>query len=168
MLNRARLATGLVIASGAFFMTATAVGSASPATAGAAVRPSASWSNCNSSAPSRAPRVVVAKIKQVTSSHPSIPKAFWNNSGYRGDILKIVCYESTYRYHAAAAGAQYGWYQMSRSLIQSEGVSWRQYWDGNRASTAGWYQCLAGERYILHRYRTPAQAWAHERNYGWY
>lgn len=168
MLNRARLATGALLAGTALFVT-TAIGSATSApVAGAAASPNANWSSCNNYAAYRAPRVVVSRIKQVTTSHRAIPSSFWQNAGYRTDIEKIVCYESTYRYHANDAGAQYGWYQMSRSLIQSEGVSWGEYWKGTQVKAAGWFQCLAGERYILHRYGNPAAAWAHERNYGWY
>jgi hypothetical protein len=168
MFNRARLAIGLVLAGSALFTTAALAGVASVPVAGAAVRPNSGWMSCNDTAPSHAPGAVALRIKQVTTTHRTIPRSFWSNAGYRGDIEKIVCYESTYHYHAAAAGGQYGWFQMSRSLISSEGISWSQYWSGNRTRHAGWYQALAGERYILNRYGNPANAWAHERDYGWY
>ena len=73
-----------------------------------------------------------------------------------------------YDLHTTSPGGQYGWYQMSKSLISSEHVTWDDYWDGSKTEGAGWYQCLAGERYIAHQYGTPAAAWQHEKQYGWY
>ncbi len=130
--------------------------------------PNQGWTTCNNRAAYSSPRIVALRIKEVTYSQRDIPDYFWSNATYRTDIEKIVCYESTYHYHAAAPAGQYGWYQMNRSLIQSEGVSWGEYWSGAYRKPAGWYQCLAGERYILRRYGNPANAWAHERDYGWY
>ncbi len=167
MLNRARLAVGALLA-GAALLTTTAIGSTATPQAGAAMQPAQGWAACNNTAAGRSPRVVSLRIKQVTYSHRAIPRSFWADFGYRSDIEKIICYESTYRYHAAAGAGRYGWYQMGRSLIQSEGISWREYWNGAYHRAAGWFQCLAGESYILHRYGNPARAWAHERYYGWY
>lgn len=123
------------------------------------------WSSCNYSAARRTPRVIWWRMQGVSYDHTGVPTNFW--TGYRDAIAKIVCYESSDQYHARNGG-QYGWFQMNQPLINSEGVSWHEYWYGNRSHPAGWYQCLAGERYILNRYGTPAAAWTHERNFGWY
>lgn len=136
----------------------------SPVRTGAA-RPQ-TWSSCNSDAVSRAPHVVWNRI-EMTAGKNGIPVSYWRNATYRHDIAKIICYESTYYWHAEN-GPQYGWFQMNQPLIGSEGVSWNEYWNGTSAHEAGWYQCLAGERYILHRYGNPLAAWEHERYYGWY
>ncbi len=99
---------------------------------------------------------------------PQRPARFLLVDGtYRDDIAKIVCYESTFNYHAENVG-QYGWFQMNQPLIESEGVTWDQYWGGSSSEHPGWYQCTAGERYIHDRYRNPAVAWLHEQVYGWY
>lgn len=125
------------------------------------------WTACNDSAVKSAPGVLWERIKEATESHRDLPATFWSNIGYRGDIAKIVCYESSFDWHASNDG-QYGWYQMSKSLISSEGVSWDEYWYGSKTAPAGWYQCVAGELYIKNRYGTPAAAWQHEKEYGWY
>ncbi len=140
-----------------------------PGAAGATERPHANsnWTLCNDTAVKSAPRAVWWRIQGATEDNSDIPASFWSNTGYRGDIAKIICYESTYDFHAENA-SQYGWFQMSQSLIASEHVSWTGYWYGTKAHLAGWYQCLAGERYILHRYHNPLAAWEHERDYGWY
>lgn len=142
---------------------------ASPTPAAAAVRPHANshWTSCNDQAVQSAPRVLWARIAQATRTHPNVPGSFWSSLTYRRDIVKIVCYESSYYWHANGGG-QYGWYQMSRSLIASEGITWHEYWSGYGHHAAGWFQCTAGELYIKNRYGNPAQAWAHERAYGWY
>lgn len=133
-----------------------------------AVHPADShWTTCNDDAATSAPAVVMWRIQGATEDNHDIPADFWTNTGYRGDIAKIICYESTYYWHAEN-GPQYGWFQMNQPLIGSEGVSWNEYWNGTSAHEAGWYQCLAGERYILHRYGNPLAAWEHERYYGWY
>jgi hypothetical protein len=123
------------------------------------------WVSCNDNAIRETPRVVWWRMQGVSDDHTGVPSNFW--TGYRDDLAKVVCYESTFQYHAHNAG-QYGWFQMNQALINSEGVTWSQYWYGDRRHPAGWYQCLAAERYILHRYGNPAAAWAHERYYGWY
>lgn len=125
------------------------------------------WTSCNDRAAFSAPRVIEARIAQVSRSQQGLPTSFAADAAYRGDLVKIICYESTYDFHAAGGDGQYGWFQMTRSLIGSEGVSWQEYWDGGR-EPAGWYQCLAGERYIMSRYGNPLVAWEHERDYGWY
>jgi hypothetical protein len=125
----------------------------------------AGWVRCNDTGVRDTPSVIWTRIDQVSFASHGIPRSFY--STYRDDIAKIICYESTYNWHAENAG-QYGWFQMSKSLISSEGVSFGEYWSGNRSHPAGWYQCLSGERYIRARYGTPAAAWSHEYNYGWY
>ena len=170
MRQRTRLAIGMGLVTATALAALTGAGrvGVEPAAAASTV-PNANshWTSCNDNAVSSAPKIVWTRIKQATTSHKDIPQTFWTNSGYRGDIVKIVCYESSYYWHASNAG-QYGWYQMSQSLISSEGVSWSQYWKGSSTHAAGWYQCVAGERYIKNRYGTPGAAWQHEKNYGWY
>lgn len=136
----------------------------SPVRTGAA-RPQ-TWSSCNSDAVSRAPHVVWNRI-EMTAGKNGIPVSYWRNATYRHDIAKIICYESTFDYHAVGSG-QYGWFQMSKPLITSEDVSWPEYWSGHKPKAPGWYQCVAGSRYVLHRYKTPVAAWAHEEDFGWY
>ena len=99
--------------------------------------------------------------------HSGIPRSFWTNFTFRLDIARIVCLESTYYYHAVD-GNQFGLFQMSPSLVTSEGVTYPEYWGGTRRERPVWYQCRAGERYIANRYKTPAAAWEHEEDYGWY
>ena len=135
--------------------------------AAAAPLPRSHWGWCNAEALSATPAVVWARIKGATESHRGIPRRYWTDVTYRDDIAKIVCFESTWGYHAENGG-QYGWFQMSSPLIATEGVQFQQYWGGSRKEGAGWYQCTAGERYIAARYGTPVVAWAHEENYGWY
>ena len=173
MLYLRRLATrallGLATACAPVAIVAGAV-AANPAPAAAAVqapRAGAHWTSCNDQAVQSAPKVLWTRIAEATSSHSNLPWSFWSNPNYRRDIVKIVCYESTYNWHADGGG-QYGWYQMSRSLIASEGFSFSEYWSGLGPHPAGWFQCTAGELYILNRYGNPAAAWAHERTYGWY
>jgi hypothetical protein len=125
------------------------------------------WEWCQDNGVSASPAVVWSRIESATENHKDLPSSFWTNTTYRDDIAKIICYESTYGYHAEN-GPQYGWFQMSQSLIVSEGVTWSQYWNGTLSEHPGWYQCTAGERYIHARYSTPAAAWLHEEDYGWY
>jgi hypothetical protein len=125
------------------------------------------WSWCNQHAVGSAPSVLWIRMQSATQMHSDIPSTFWSNVTYRDDTAKIVCYESTFEYHAQNAG-QYGLFQMSSSLIVSEGVKFQQYWWGSSKQGATWFQCTAGERYIHARYGTPAAAWAHEESYGWY
>jgi hypothetical protein len=122
------------------------------------------WTSCNDTAAQDTPSIVWTRIHQATDQ-AGLPSDFWTL--YRLDIAKIICYESSYNWHAENVG-QYGWYQMNKSLISSEGVSFSEYWYGTKYHAAGWYQCVAGERYIRSRYGTPAGAWSHERYYGWY
>lgn len=140
---------------------------ASGAVTGSTASTNSAWSSCNKNAVASAPKVMWTRIEQVTKADGSIPSSFESNAGYRNSIVKIVCYESTYDYHAANA-SQYGWYQMSKSLMSSEGVSFTQYWSGSKSHAAGWYQCMAGELYIVDRYGNPSAAWKHEHVYGWY
>jgi len=125
------------------------------------------WQWCNSEAVSSAPAVLWSRIQSATGAHHDLPSTFWSDGTYRADIAKIVCYESTFNYHAENVG-QYGWFQMNQPLIASEGVTWNEYWGGSSSEHPGWYQCTAGERYIHDRYRNPAVAWLHEEVYGWY
>ncbi|MGH9298005.1 MAG: hypothetical protein ACRDZP_08530 [Acidimicrobiales bacterium] len=125
------------------------------------------WVSCNDAAVRSTPGIVWIRIRQAADTHSDIPDYFYSSQTQRDDISKIICYESSFGWHAQNAG-QYGWFQMSRSLIASEGVSFAQYWGGTRSYGAGFYQCTAGERYILRRYGTPANAWSHEYHYGWY
>jgi hypothetical protein len=149
--------------------------SLAPATAGAAVVPAvqvtpqanSQWETCQATAAATAPHVLWTRIDEATSANKDIPASFWTNVGFRRDIAKIVCYESSFDYRANGGG-QYGWFQMSKPLISTEGVTFYNYWNGNASEAAGWYQCLAGERYILGRYGTPAVAWQHEAVFGWY
>jgi len=143
---------------------------ASPAAASAAHLPpraNSHWKLCNSTAVASAPKVLWRRIAAATQAHTAIPPSFWTRQAYRQDIVKIVCYESSFNYRAENDG-WYGWYQMSKSLIESEGVTFEEYWDGNSSAPAGWYQCTAGELYISGTYGTPAAAWQHEEKYGWY
>jgi hypothetical protein len=131
------------------------------------------WTWCNDQAVSSAPAILWTRMQGATTSHTDIPSTYWSDVTYRDDIAKITCYESTFEYHAEN-GSQYGLFQMSPSLIGSEGVTFDDYWWGSKATKtskvegATWYQCTAGERYIHSRYGTPAVAWSHEENYGWY
>jgi len=125
------------------------------------------WTWCNQNAVKTAPAVVWVRIRSATSMNSDIPVTYWRHKEYRNDIAKIVCYESSFDYHAKSLG-QYGWFQMSSSLIAAEGVTFGDYWSGSGTEAAGWYQCTAGERYIDGRYGTPAAAWAHEKTFGWY
>jgi hypothetical protein len=125
------------------------------------------WSWCNANAVSSAPKIVWTRIKTATADHKDLPSSFYGTEATRNEIVKIMCYESTFQWHAEAAG-QYGWFQMSQSLIGSEGVTFNDYWNGSSSDAAGYYQCVAGERYIHNRYGTPAVAWQHEYTYGWY
>ncbi len=141
---------------------------AAPASAAAGVlRASLRWTSCQDSAISQAPALFWSRVKGATDTHHDIPMSFWTNRTYRDDIARIVCYESSFEYHAQNAG-QYGWFQMNKPLIESEGVTFSQYWGGTRAERPGWYEATAGERYILRRYGNPAAAWQHESAYGWY
>jgi hypothetical protein len=140
-----------------------------PATAQEA-RPQASsqltW--CNSNAVSAAPSVLWTRIKSATADHSDIPSSFWSDATYRDDSARIACYESTFNYHAINPAGYYGWFQMSKSNIVSESVTFSDYWYGSSTQHAGWYQCTAEERYIHARYGNPAAAWQHELDYGWY
>ncbi len=156
-------AAGGLATSAALSATAAAI-TVRPAGAVVIAAASSHWTSCNDAAALDTPRVVWLRIHEATDQ-ATLPADFWTT--YRVDIAKIICYESSYNWHAENAG-QYGWYQMNKSLIASEYVSFGEYWSGTKWHPAGWYQCVAGERYILHRYGTPAAAWAHERNYGWY
>ncbi len=125
------------------------------------------WDWCNAYAVSYAPKVFWARINEATGAHHDLPASYWTDLTYRYDIAKVVCYESTFDYHAEAPG-QYGWFQMSEANIANGGVTLGEYWGGSKVAPPGWYQCTAGERYILSRYKTPVAAWAHEEIYGWY
>jgi hypothetical protein len=140
---------------------------ATPAGAATAGPRSTHWSSCQSSAVSQAPRSFWRRIRSSTEHHSDIPGSFWTNRTYRDDIARIVCYESSFDYHAVNGG-QYGWFQMNKPLIQSERVTFHQYWDGTHSDPPGWYEATAGERYIHSRYGNPAVAWQHENDYGWY
>ncbi len=123
---------------------------------------------CNRNAVKTAPSVFWSRVHAATDvKNSGISSKFWSDVTYRDDIAKVVCYESSFEYHANGGG-QYGWFQMSSSLISSENVTFDEYWHGTKTEGAGWYQCLAGERYITAAYGTPAGAWAHEEQYGWY
>lgn len=126
-----------------------------------------SWDWCNTQSVKHAPAVLWIRLKAATKMHHDIPERFWGNPGWRADIVKIACYESTFQYHAEN-GPYYGLFQMSSSLVASEGVQFRRYWNGYHHIGALWYQCTAAERYIRSRYGNPATAWRHEMNYGWY
>lgn len=163
-----RLATGLFLFLVAIALSAVMTVPAVRVSA-AVTRPrarSSSLQDCNAHGVSRAPHVLWTRIRTSAGKH-GIPASFWSDATYRDDIAKIICYESTYDVHAEGPG-QYGWFQMSKSLITSEGVSWSEYWSGHRGHAPGWFQCVAGGRYVVHRYSTPVAAWAHEENYGWY
>ncbi len=135
----------------------------------AAPRPQAEshWNWCNTEAVTSAPAVVWTRLKSATAAHGDLPPTYWSDVTYRDDIAKLICYESTFRY-LAEDGSQYGWFQMSGSLVRSEGVRFTEYLGGSVTQAAGWYQCTAGERYIAARYGNPAAAWSHEESYGWY
>ncbi len=142
--------------------------------AGAAPRPdpqraliTSHWDWCNSESVRQAPHVLWVRLKSATKRHPDIPEHFWGNAGWRADIVKIACFESTFRYHAEN-GVYLGLFQMSSSLVASEGIPFRKYWNGYHHIGALWYQCTAAERYIRDRYGNPATAWRHEMDYGWY
>ena len=126
------------------------------------------WQWCNSYALRNTPPVLWSRIESATQAHKDVPGSFWSDGTYRDDIAKIVCYESTFEYHATNPSGFYGWFQMNQPLIASEGVTWNEYWGGSGTEHPGWYQCTAGERYIHGRYRNPAVAWLHEEDYGWY
>jgi hypothetical protein len=130
-------------------------------------RANSDWDTCNSHAVAETPPVVWARIHSATDDHKGIPKTFWTSTTYRDDIVKIICYESTFEYHAENSG-HYGWFQMGYSLIESEGITFHGYWNGLSHEAAGWWQCTAGEIYIAGRYGNPAVAWKHEAIYGWY
>ncbi|MHB8245543.1 MAG: hypothetical protein ACYDGN_09345 [Acidimicrobiales bacterium] len=152
---------------GAAAVSTGVVGPAEPvAQASASSGANSHWTSCNDKASRSAPRVIWYRIESA-SGRNRVPRYFWSNRSYRGDIAKIICYESSYGWHAKNV-EYFGWYQMSRGGIGGEGVTWHEYWYGTRAHPAGWYQCAAGERYIRNRYGTPAAAWQHERRYGWY
>ncbi len=168
--TRIPLLVAAVALSGISLLTASAH-SRLPSSHDASSTPSAAanshWQWCNSAAPGSAPAVLWARIASATDTHSDLPRSFWSNGTYRNDIARIVCYESTFGYHAEN-GPQYGWFQMNPPLIASEGVSWNEYWSGSSSEHPGWYQCTAGERYIHSRYGNPAVAWQHEADYGWY
>jgi hypothetical protein len=168
----ARIMIGLlivVISSLAVMGYSSAQGPGVASQAGAPAMPDASshWTWCDDNTVKAAPAVLWTRIESATGMHSDIPGTYWSDVTYRDDIAKIVCYESTFNYHAENAG-QYGWFQMSSSLVVSEGVHFDEYWNGSKTEHAGWYQCTAGERYIHARYSNPAAAWAHEETYGWY
>jgi hypothetical protein len=137
------------------------------ARAHAATTANSHWLDCNSQAVRETPRIVWDRIQNATYTHRDIPGSFWTNATYRGDIARIICYESTFNYHAENAG-HYGWFQMGMPQIAGAGVTFDSYWYGTARENPGWYQCTAGERYIRSRYGTPLAAWEHEANYGWY
>jgi hypothetical protein len=163
-----RLAIRLLLPIGGLLASLAALGvtGATAGEAGATVTEMANshWTSCNDTAQGNTPSVVWTRIHTATDE-AGLPSSFWTQD--RLDIAKVICYESSYDWHAENGG-QYGWYQMNTPLISSEGVSYNEYWYGTKAHQAGWYQCVAGERYIRSRYGTPAAAWAHERDYGWY
>lgn len=162
---------GAVICAGALVPATVALARPQVASTGVAgrlqPRADSGWDSCNSNGVDSAPSVLWTRIRQAVYAHKQIPATFWTTQANRQSIVKIVCYESSFDYRAQAGG-QYGWYQMSQSLIESEGVTFDQYWNGNSSEPAGWYQCTAGELYILQRYGTPVAAWQHEGDYGWY
>jgi hypothetical protein len=125
------------------------------------------WDWCNQYGVGATPGIVWTRIYQATEDNGRLPKDFWTDGTYRADIARVICYESSDEWHAEN-GPQYGWYQMNIPLINSEGVSWNAYWSGTSTHHAGFWQCTAGELYILGRYGNPAIAWLHERDYGWY
>ena len=158
----------LVAAPAAASAAPTATTAVHPATTAVITRPATTqWSSCQASAVTQAPGYFWSRIRQATEAHHDIPVSFWTNRTYRYDIARIVCYESSFDYHAENA-AQYGWFQMNKPLIESEGVSFAQYWDGTRSEPPGWFEMTAGERYIHSCYGNPAVAWQHENVYGWY
>jgi hypothetical protein len=157
---------GVVVLGAPALATAAAPAGTTPATA-LAPRASANWRACNVHAAAEAPRVLWIEIKDATKGHRDIPASFWGNSIYRTDIARIICYESSFDKRATNSG-HYGWFQMSRPNIAAAGVTFHQYWDGDLHGAIGWYQCTAGERYIRSRYGTPAAAWRHEADEGWY
>lgn len=130
-------------------------------------RISSYWDWCNTESVRHAPAVLWVRLKSATKRHHDIPEHFWGNVGWRQDIVKIACFESTFHYHAEN-GPYFGLFQMSSALVSSEGVSFHKYWNGYHHIGALWYQCTAAERYIRTRYGNPANAWRHEMNYGWY
>lgn len=129
---------------------------------------SSAISSCQTYAPSQAPHVFWVHFQQAVSAHRDIPRTFWRSRTYRRDVARIVCYESTFDVHAQNPAGYYGWFQMTRSLVSSEGVTFPHYWSGSHWDASGWYQVTAGARYIRSRYRNPAAAWRHEIDYGWY
>ncbi|HET9092626.1 MAG TPA: hypothetical protein VFN50_09460 [Acidimicrobiales bacterium] len=165
-MRQIRLVLGLLLSSAALSVLAFVGPLSTPSTADAATANS-HWVSCNDYGVGSTPQVVWYRIKAAATKIGDIPSSFWWNITYRHDIAKVICYESSFDWHARNAG-QYGWYQMSSSLMSSEYVSWHEYWYGTKYHPAGWYQCVAGERYILHRYGNPANAWHHEESYGWY
>jgi hypothetical protein len=168
---RARILVLVVVAALSGFSLFSAAGRSHPsrseAVLTASVGANSHWDWCNSAAVGSAPAVLWTRIDSATYAHRDLPGSFWSDPTYRNDIVRIVCYESTFGYHAEN-GPQYGWFQMNPPLIESEGVTWNEYWSGSSTEHPGWYQCTAGERYIHSRYGNPAVAWLHEEVYGWY
>lgn len=164
-----RVALRLLVGLGIVLGSSAAVTALSSSSAGAGTESSANshWTWCNDYGSTHAPRVLYLRIESATKAHTRIPDSFWTNLSYRRDLARIVCYESTYYFHASAAG-QYGWYQLSRSLMSRERVSWQHYWEGTKHHPAGWFQCVAGEVYVRDKYGTPLAAWRHEQAFGWY
>src|ERR1039458_3278036 len=140
---------------------------ASAAISAASPKANSHWDWCDSQAVKYAPSYIWARIDGATSMHKDIPSTYWSDLEYRIDLARIICYESTFEYHAENVG-QYGWFQMDSGLIYYEGVKFDEYWSGSPTEPAGWDQGAAAERYIHARYGTPVAAWAHEMNYGWY
>ncbi|HTZ42256.1 MAG TPA: hypothetical protein VMB79_00205 [Jatrophihabitans sp.] len=103
------------------------------------------------------------RLTNAANDDSSIP----NSWGTSYDMARIACFESSYQVHAEN-GSYYGLGQMSKSLIASENVSWDHYWNGSADHHIGYYQLLAALRYCKERYGSPANAWSHEVNYGWW
>ena len=105
-----------------------------------------------------------------TPDATSVAKAFSaipDSWGSDRNFARVVCFESTYR-TSAVNGIYHGLGQMSQSSVTGTGVSWNSYLKGTSAHSVRYYQLEAAFKYCKARYGTPAKAWAHEVNDGWW
>ena len=109
-------------------------------------------------------------------SNSNVPNWFWSDTTERDDLAKIADYESCFHVGIYNGSCCYGLFQLDAANIKStlydQSGYWSKYFNGGDRNGVWWsaakWEILAGDRYVYWRYGSPAKAWQHELNYGWY
>lgn len=122
-----------------------------------------------------APDWFYRRLDDAAQWMPHVPDAWGDRSNSQALALaRIVRRESDFRYHVVGASGTYvGMFQINRSYFPIGDCTYGCYWNGCKDRQGKWrpptfWQIVAGLRYILGRYGTPAAAWQHHCSHNWY